>query len=279
VRFRALSRGAGEFLLPEAALKSCPGRTAGEALLKKVADLQQRFPNDAFGRLVLSRAQIDWGNPRDALPALQQLLDDDEARADAHHLLGVAKLRLAERGEGGERTAGLQEARRHLQRAQALQPGSPEIAVAAFRSELAAAEYPRDATLEGVVSAWQGAREVAELNRAAALAHAYAGNADEAFRALAVLAHDQRDPRMAQWAGEWQNRLRSGVTRRDILAEMRRAPPVETSSKAWTLDNEGVLAKVKLVAGLEAAEAIIRQQKQQQGMPPLQDFNGGTQKK
>jgi hypothetical protein len=279
VRFRSLSRAAGEFLLPDAALKSCPGRPAGDALLKKVASLHQRFPDDAFGRLVLSRAQIDWGDARDAVPALQQLLDDDEARADAHHLLGMARLRLAERSEGGERAAGLQDARRHLQRAQALQPGSPEIAVAAFRCELAAADYPREAALESVISAWRGAREVAELNRAAALAHAYAGNADEAFRALAVLAYDQRDPRMAEWAGEWQNRLRSGVTRRDILAEMRRVPPVEVASKAWTIDNESVLAKVKLAAGMQAAQAMLQQQKQQQGTPPLQDFNSGKQKK
>ena len=45
----------------------------------------------------LSRAQIDWGNPRDAVPALTALLEDDDASFEARYLLGLARLRLAER--------------------------------------------------------------------------------------------------------------------------------------------------------------------------------------
>jgi hypothetical protein len=258
-RFRTLPLATGEFVLADAALKSCPSRQTGEALLRKVAGLAARFPDDDLARLTLSRAQIDWGNPRDALPALNAVLQGDDASFEARYLLGVANMRLAERSEGDARRAHLQAAQQHLQRARSLNPQSAEAVLAAFKAEVAATDEPRGATLQGVISAWQTAREVDTLARSAALAYAYAGQADEAFQTLGSMAQNARAEPMALWAKQWQSRLEAGVTRGDILAEMRRSPAPEASFKDWTIDKERVLQLVERGYGLESADYAIKE--------------------
>jgi hypothetical protein len=274
VSFRTLSRAAGEFVLADAALKACPSRNAGVALLKKVTDLASRFPDADAARLTLSRAQIDWGDPQEALRQLEPMLQDDAAGFEAEYLAGMANLRLAGRAEGDARRAHLQAAQRHLQQARALSPHSPEVAVAVLAAEAAASkDAPDAAVLQGVVSAWQTTHDVPALGRSAALAYAYAGQADEAHRTLGMLVQNLRGQPMAQWAKQWQGRLETGVSRGDILAEMRRTDALEASIKEWTVDKQGVLQKVELAAGLEDASSFIKQQQQQQqqqgqGMQP-----------
>lgn len=268
VSFKMLSRAAGEFVLVDAALKSCPSRDAGVALLKQVTDLAARFPDAEAARLTLSRAQIDWGDPQDALRRLGPMLRDDDAGFEAEYLAGMANLRLAGRADAQARRTHLQAAQRHLQRARALSPESPEVAVAALAAEAAAGKDAPDAVaLQAVVSAWQSTHDVPTLGRSAALAYAYAGQAAEAHQALGVLAQNLRGQPMAQWARQWQGRLESGVSRGDILAELRRTDVIEASSRAWTVDKQGVLQKVQLAAGLEDARGFIKQQ-QGQGMQP-----------
>ncbi|MEO6279235.1 hypothetical protein [Roseateles sp.] len=257
VRFNALPRAAGEFVLADAALKACPNRPAGEALLKKVARLATQFPNDDLARLTLSRAQIDWGNPQDALPALNAVLREEDANFEARYLLGMANLRLGERTAGDARRAYLQAAQGHLRSARGLNPQSPEAAFAAFKAEVAATDAPDSAALEGVISAWQTAREVDTLARSAALAYAYAGNADEAHQTLVSLAQNVRDEPAAQWAKQWQGRLEAGVTRGDILAEMRRNPAPDAPFKEWTIDKKDVLQSVEFISGAEASAVSI----------------------
>jgi hypothetical protein len=280
LRFHALPRAAGEFVLADATLKACPSRPAGEALLKKVAGLAARFPDDDLARLTLGRAQIDWGNPQEALPVLNAVLQGDGANFEARYLLGMANLRLAERNEGDARRAYLQAAQGHLQRARSLNPQSPEVALAVFKTEVAATDVPDSAALQGVISAWQAAREVDALARSAALAYAYAGNADEAHQTLESLTQNMHDEPMAQWAKQWQGRLDAGVTRGDILAEMRRDPVPDAPFKEWTVDKESVMQKVELNAGLEAAQPFIKAaQEQQARQAPANDLSGGSRKK
>jgi len=259
VSFRSLPRAAGEFVLANAALKACPSREAGEALLKKLVVLAPRFPNDDLARITLSRAQIDWGNPQDAVPQLDAVLQMDDANFEARYLLGMANLRLAERSEGDARRAHVLAAQRHLQRARELSPLSPEAAFAVFKAEVAATDEPGKAALEGVVSAWQGAREVDALGRSAALAYAFAGKADEAHRALGSLAQNVRDVPGADWAKQWRSRLEAGVSRGDILAEMRRDAAQEAPFKEWTIDKERVMQNVERASGLAAADSIIKE--------------------
>ncbi|WP_157281599.1 hypothetical protein [Pelomonas sp. Root1237] len=281
LRFHALPRAAGEFVLADAALKACPSRPAGEALLKKVAGLAVQFPNDDLARLTLSRAQIDWGNPQEALPALNAVLQGDDANFEARYLLGMANLRLAERNEGDARRAYLQAAQGHLQRARGLNPQSPEAALAVFKTEVAATDAPDSAALQGVISAWQTAREVDALARSAALAYAYAGNADEAHQTLVSLVQNMRDEPTAQWARQWQGRLNAGVTRGDILAEMRRDSVPDAPFKEWTVDKESVMQKVELSYALEMAQPFIKATQEQQGKAgqPASDLSGGNRKK
>ncbi|MGQ3055237.1 MAG: hypothetical protein ACT6S0_25895 [Roseateles sp.] len=264
VGLRTLPLSSGSFVLAQAALKSCPGRQAGEALLKKVTELAARFPRDQQARLTLARAQIDWGDPQHALAPLEAVLQADDAHLEAGYLMGMARLKLAGRSEGEARRAHLQAALRRLQQASASNPGSAMLAFARVQAQLATGDLPDDAALQGLLSTWQEAREVNAFAGAAALAHAYAGQADAAYRTLASLAQDPQDPATARWARQWQARLEAGVTRGDILAELRRDFSAEAPLKEWTLDKASVLRKVELGHGLEAAADFIKQQQQQQ---------------
>ncbi|MFG6488491.1 hypothetical protein ACG04R_17525 [Roseateles sp. BYS78W] len=274
VNFRTLPRAAGEFVLADAALKSCPGREAGEALLKKVAALAARFPDDTMARLTLSRAQVDWGDPREALSRLDAELLDDDSNFEARYLAGLANLRLAGRSEGDARRGYLEAARRHLQRARGLNPQSPEAAFAFFKAEVAASDAPDDAALQGVIAAWQSARDVDALAGSAALAYAYAGKGDDAYRTLGSLAQNADDRPSAQWARQWQGRLETGVTRAAILAEMRGGGVPDAPFREWTVDKRSVLQKVELSSGLEAADSFIKQQQQQQQQNPGPQLSG-----
>lgn len=281
VSFRTLPRAAGEFVMADAALRSCPDRRAGEALLKKVSALAARFPDDDLARLTLSRAQIDWGSPQDALPALNAALKGDDTDFEAQYLLGVANLRLAERNVSDAKRSYLDAAQRHLRQARELRPQSSEAALAAFRAEVAANDEPSGAALQGLISTWHSAREVDTLGRSAALAYAYAGNADEAYRTLASLAQDVRDEPTARWAKLWQSRLEAGVTRGDILAEMHSSPAPNASFREWTIDKESVMQKVERNYGLDAAQPFIQdlQNQQNRATYSTNSTGGGSEKR
>jgi hypothetical protein len=249
--FRVLPQAAGEFVLVNAALKACPSRPDGEALLQKVAALAARYPGDEQARLTLSRAQIDWGQPTDALPALSVIVKDDDAHFEASYLLGLAHLRLAERNEDGAGPAHLQAAQEALRRARALNPQSPETALALFKAEVRGADQPRRETLDGIIAAWQTAREVDPLAQSAALAYAWTGQANDAHRALESLARNPRDKGSAPWARQWQARLEQGVTRGDLLAEMRGNAAPDAPLKEWTVDQRDVMQVLDLITELE----------------------------
>jgi len=275
--FRTLPRAAGEFVLLDAAMKSCPGPKAGESLLKKVAALVARYPEVDRARFALGRAQVAWGDPREALSGLKATPQGGEAGFEGELLTGMARLRLAEQGEGDARRSQLQVAKRHLQRATELDSRSQEAALASFRAEVAAEDEPDDVAVRRVISAWLTSRDVDALTRYAALAYAYVGEADQADRTLGSLARSARNPPLAQWARQWQRRLETGVSRREILAEMRRPAPFDLSAKEWTLDKDGVMQKVELGYGLESAASFIKEQQAQQRneMPPATRQSGG----
>lgn len=272
VSFRALPRATGAFVLAQAALKSCPGSKAGQALLKRVAALAAQFPDDELARLTLARAQLDWGDPEQALAPLQALLRDDEPDVEARYLAGMAHLKLAARSDGDSRGEQLRLAQRWLQEAGSLDPRSATLAFARLQAQLVAADMPDDAVLQGLLTTWQEAREVNAIAGAAALAQAYAGQGDQAHRSLAALVQDPQDPATAQWARQWQARLEAGVSRADIVAELRRNlrrdlhhdAGAGAPLKAWTVDKQAVLRQVQLAYGLAAAADFIKQQQQQQ---------------
>lgn len=264
VSFRTLPKASGTFVLALAALKSCPGRSAGEALLKQIVALAAQFPDDELARLTLARARIDWGDPQLALAPLEALLRDDVAHFEARHLVGLAHLKLAEQSDGDVRREQLRLAQRSLHEAGGLTPQLAMVAFAQLKAHLAMVEMPDDVVLQGLLTTWQEAREVNAIVGAAALAQAYAGHGDLAYRSLASLAQDLQDPTTARWARQWQARLEVGVSRGDILAELRRDTGAGVRRMEWTIDKHAVLRDVELSYGLEAAADFIKQQQQQQ---------------
>jgi len=83
--------------------------------------------------------------------------------------------------------------------------------------------------------AWENGREVGEYARSAALMYAYAGDNAKSREAFNVLIHNRRDPALAAWASEWQARLLAGIDSADVLAELRRPPAPDATSKEWTI--------------------------------------------
>lgn len=121
-----------------------------------------------------------------------------------------------------------------------------------------------DAELLALVSSRSDAHDVPAHIGSAALALAFAGRPDEAQRRLALLALDPRDTAQADRARRWQARLSIGVSRGELLDELRRKAADPASAKAWTLDLTRVLQQVELGHGLAAAERFIKAQQLQQ---------------
>lgn len=274
VRLRTLPESTGAALLTAASLKTCPSPSRGEALLAQATSLGAKYPTDDLVRLTLARAQIDWGNPAQALPLLQATLADDEANPEAHHLLGLAHLRLAPTsGNDAARRAHLQDAQRALQRALALNPAAPESVLAALLTAVAASDGPvapaLDAALATALATLRSAHDIGTLALATAQAQAYAGRGDDAHRMLDALAQDLRDPELAASARQWQAQLEAGISRATILADMRRTPLPGTAQREWTVDKAVVMQAVERGFGLESAETFIKQQAQQRdALPP-----------
>jgi len=257
VKFNSLPQATGDFVIADARLKSCPQQSEGEALLRALNIEAGKFPGNDFAQLVLSRAQIEWGNAQDALPWLNKAINKNSANFDALYLAGLANLRLAQRSNDANRRTLLDASRSNLSRACSLDPKSPEAALALLKSEVLANDQPDVSALEGVIAVWQGTREVPALARSAALAQAYLGNTAKATSILKSMRRTTHSPQMAAWAKNWQSRLDAGVGQPDILAEMRLEPSPNPAFKEWTIDNDNVMQTVVYNAGLENARGIL----------------------
>jgi tetratricopeptide (TPR) repeat protein len=257
INFTSLPNSITDFILADAALKSCPDRKTGEALLRTVSARADGVPNNDVAKLTISRAQIDWGNPRDALPYLTEAVRKDPANADALYLLGAANLRLAEQQPDSLKADSLKSAKTLLTAARRANPGSAEAAFALYRAELGTSDKPGEAVTRNALAAWRNAHEVNTYARAAALSLAYAGRSEEADSAFTLLAHDTREPAMAAWAKNWQARLNVGVSRADLLAEMRREPVIDGGFKEWTVAGSSMMSTITLNAGLEESRAYL----------------------
>jgi len=257
MNFTALPEAATDFILADASLKSCPNRETGESLLRTISASAKGLLQNEQAAISLSRAQIDWGNPQDALPYLSDAVRKDARNADAAYLLGVANWRLAERSKDADRQTRLAAAREQLLLARKLAPHSPEPAFALYRVELDANDRPADAAWEAAVAAWRNAHEVSKFAKSAALAFAYTGRAPEADQALTLMTRNTRDPDTASWAKTWQGKLNKGVTRSELLAEMRRAASEDTSFREWTVASENLMRTVEYNAGVDDSRSYF----------------------
>ena len=252
ISFSGLPDTVSDYVMIDAALKSCPGRATGEALLRRMSAKPGGTPNHPLAHLALSRAQVDWGNPQDAIPYLSSLTGARRS-AEAVYLLGLAHLRLASHQQGADKAASMDSARKLLADAVNANPSSPEAAYALLRAEIDTGDTPTETALLAAQLAWDNGHEVNEYARNAALMLAYAGNSAKSRQALSVLAHNRRDPAMASWAKQWQARLLAGVDTSELLAELRRPPTAEAAFRDWTIASDSVVQAVVTSDGAENA--------------------------
>ncbi|MFP5391521.1 MAG: tetratricopeptide repeat protein [Gammaproteobacteria bacterium] len=260
LEFAEMSEATGDFLLQDAKLKACPGKETGEALLRSLRAEASKVPNNEFAQLTLARAQVEWGNPRDALAYLNAATKRDSRKAEAWYLLGAANLRLAQVEPTDARPALLAAAQRSLAQAASLAPASPEVQYALFKAGILATSEPDKASVARAIVAWRNAHEVNTFARSAALAYAWLGDPAGSFRALNVVANNVRDPDSAAWARTWMGKLNTGVSRADLVAEMRREPAPADAFKEWTVASVDVMDTLYKNVGLEKAQGYLDSQ-------------------
>ncbi|KGF81635.1 hypothetical protein IA69_11845 [Massilia sp. JS1662] len=255
-----LPESVSDYVMMDATLKSCPGRATGEALLRLMTANPGGTPNHPLARMALSRAQVDWGNPQDAIPYLST-----QRTPEALELLGRAHLRLAEGQQGAQRTATLETARRRLVDALNAAPSSATAAYALLRAELATGEPPTTTALTAARLAWENGREVGEYARSAALMFAYAGDHARSHEAFNVLIRNRRDPALAAWAADWNGRMVTGTDGAAVLAELRRAPASDAAFREWTVAGNATMENVVRAAGLADLRDYLDGQKNRGG--------------
>lgn len=222
-----LSRIEGDFVLDNAVAKACPSPGEGKRLLERVQALAPKASAVDFAQVTLSRAQVEWGDPRDALPWLTAAVKRDTYDEERHYLLGLADLKLAESATGDQRVL-LRAARSSLKEAALLAPGAPSISYALFRVGLLDPDAPLEQTMLLAVDAWRQGHDVPAFGRAAALAQAWLGDAAGAYQTFNTLARTEHDAYSARFARKWLALLEKGVARDELLAAMRddgKAPP------------------------------------------------------
>lgn len=260
IRFSAMPLAANDLLLQDATLKACPDAKTTQALFTKIQNTAKKFPTSDFAQMVLSRAQIDSGNPQDAIPFLTDKASETKPDFDAVYLLGLAQLRVAEKAQGDLRKSNLESAQRNLLKACTLNPKAPEAFHAYFRAGVLAQENPSDDVLGSAILAWKQAREVNAYARTAALAHAYAEQTPEARRILTSMAQNSRDPQIAKWATSWQTRLNTDINRNELLQEMRLELAPNPQFSEWTVANTEVMDAITMAVGNESIANLIKEE-------------------
>lgn len=268
IQFSSLPASANTLLLADAALKACSTPKVGESLLEKIRKEATKFPNSDFADFTLARAEVEWGNPQAAITFLTTKTKTKSF--EVSYFLGLAHLKLAEQSQANDQKAHLASAQTHLLNAFALNQQSAEASYAYFRAGVLAQTTPSNEILGAAIIAAQLQPEVSSYGRAAALSHAYLKQLSEVELSLRLMATNSREPQMAEWAKTWQAKLNAGVTRAQLLAEMRVELAPAARFQEWTIANDEVMKAVELAAGLEAADGFIRDQQQRNQQMPEQ---------
>ena len=277
IQFSSLPMAANTLALADAAIKACPTPATGKSLLQDISSEAKKYPNSDYAQTVLSRAQIHWGDAKSRLPYLTSAARADNA--EAFYLLGMAQLRLANETQGEEQKNYLTSAQNNLLKASTLNPASAETFYAYFQAGLRLQEIPSEETLNAAIKARKLTPEISTYLRAAALSHAYLKQIPETEATLDLMARNARDPQMAEWAKTWQAKLSVGVTRSNLLAEMRTAIEPNPRFVEWTIASDSVMQAVQKGAEMARAEGFFQdqriqnQQQQNQGLNQSDSFN------
>lgn len=259
ITFNSLPKPADKLLLADAALKACPSATLGVSLLKTIAAEAKKHPHSDFAQTILSRAQIHWGNPQDALPYLSSKAKGDNF--DAFYLLGLAQLRLAEQNQGDAQKNYLAAAQANLLQARTISPLSAEAFYASFKVGVRTQDIPTEESLNAAIQAMRLTPEVNSYMRAAALSFAYLKRIPETEQVLDLMARNSRDAQMSDWAKAWQTKLNAGVTRSVLLAEMRTELAPNPRFVEWTVGSDEVMQAVKQGAEMAAIQGFLTEQR------------------
>jgi hypothetical protein len=192
----------------------------GKRLLERVQAVAANAHAVDLAQAMLSRAQVEWGAPRDAFPWLTAAVKHDPNDEERHYLPGLAHLRLAEIATGNERVL-LRAARSSLKEAALLAPGAPSVSYALFRVSLLNLDTPLKQTMLIAVNAWRQGHDVPAFGRAAALGQAWLGDAAGAYQTFNTLARTEHNAYSARFARKWLALLQKGVPQDGLLAEMR----------------------------------------------------------
>lgn len=271
IQFVGLPMAANKLALADAAIKSCPIPAIGKSLLQDISSEAKKYPTSDYAQTILSRAQINWGDAKTTLPYLTSAAKGDNA--EAFYLLGMAQLRLANESQGEEQKNYLTSARTNLLKASNLHPASAEIFYGYFQAGLRTQEMPSEETLDAAIKARKLAPEVSSYLRAAALSHAYLKQIPETEATLDLMARNNRDPEMAEWARVWQAKLNTGVTRSILLAEMRKEIEPSPRFVEWTIASDSVMQAVQKSAEMEAIAGFLKEQQIQDQMQQNQGLN------
>ncbi|RZA06012.1 MAG: hypothetical protein EOO68_05745 [Moraxellaceae bacterium] len=275
INFGSLPKIANTLILADAALKSCPNTTLGLSLLEKIRKATKQYPSSDYAQLILSRAEINFGDAKNSLPYLTEKTSKDPSSFDAFYLLGLAQFRLAEQSNGESQKNLLELSQRNLLKAITLNPQAHEALYAYFKTSVNGLDVPNEQSLGAGILAWTLAREVSVYSKSAALIYAYIDRKTESQDALTLLLHNSRDPQMIEWAQSWKARSYSGITQAEILREMRLDPLLTPSFKEWTIATVDVMKSVALAANLEAAKNVIVEQRKQDQTPSGGSGNQG----
>jgi hypothetical protein len=259
IQFSSLPMSANKLLLADAALKTCPSPSIGMSLLQEISTEAKKYPFSDFAQTILSRAQINWGNARDALPYLTSKAKG--TNFDAFYLLGLAQLQLAAQSQNEAQKNYLAEAQANLLKAQTINPLAAEAFYAYFKTGMRAQTPPTEEVLTAAIKAMRLTPEVNSYMRSAALSFAYLKKIPETEQVLDLMARNSRDSQMSEWAKTWQTKLNSGVTRSALLTEMRTDLTPNPRFVEWTVGSDEVMQAVQKSSEMAAIEGFLTEQR------------------
>ncbi len=244
IAFTDLPDAADDLLLPQAALKSCPGAKYGHSLLDRIRAAAPKYPGSALAQLTLARAEILYGDPNAALPWLQKTTTETPHDAEAQYLLGRADMAI--RNDTAAAAA--------FEKAADIEPKSPTIAYGFYRARVLSTHTIDQDAAGGAVLAYQEAPQVDAYALHAGLVYAHLGRRDEALTALHSVADNPRPSIWAPLAKTWINRIHSGTTDADIITASQADDPVAPKG-AFDGQADWTLAAADVLQALDAAVA------------------------
>lgn len=262
VQFTSLPISADKLALADAAIKACPSPEVGKSLLSDILDEAKKYPTSDYAQTILSRAQIHWGDAKSTLAYLNSAARGDNA--EAFYLLGLAQLRAAGESLGDEQKTYLTSAQQNIKKAISLDANYAEAHFANYLIGLRLEELPSNDVLNAAINASKLTPEVSTYVRAAILSHAYLKQISETEAAIELLLKNRRDPVMSDWAKVWKEKLNAGVTRSQLLAEMRTELKPSPRFTEWTVASDDVMKDVQKSAEMAAIAGYLQEQQMQE---------------